>query len=71
MSASIVCDYRAVRRDGSYEIGVRPLEGLADWIEGRFRAGWRQLDVMTREGVEVGRICWTDEGRPRRTWWSS
>jgi hypothetical protein len=59
--------YRGIRRDG-VGVGGQLSDPLANWVEARFKAGWRKLTV-TYNGEQVGGIApHPDTGR--RIWWA-
>jgi len=61
-------EYRGINRRGAgvYGRGLASFDVLGDFVESKFRQGWRKLTV-TRDGDRVGEISVLDG---QRIWWS-
>lgn len=73
MTTPIQYDYAGISPAGHHTIGSMTTSDLAEWVQARYRRGWRRL-VVRRGGVAVGWIerdtdtgkrIWSAEGGKR------
>jgi hypothetical protein len=60
--------YRGRRRDGTAVVGVTG-DDVTAFVEARFRAGWRDLEVTAEMNEIVGSIT-THPDTGHRVWWA-